>query len=227
MVGILQSIQGGVEIMNKKRKINSGVYLVLDPSLDKIILIHKLKIILQEKIVAVQIWDNFLPQQNILELIQSITKLCHEKNIPVLINNKWEWLNTTDLDGVHFDSIPSNFEHLKKTINKEFISGLTCGNDLSLVHWANNNHVDYISFCTIFSSATSNSCELVKFETIQEARKITSMPIFLAGGIKPENMLALAELSFDGIAVISGIMNSEKPDETIKSYSKQLNRNKA
>ncbi|MEO5599358.1 MAG: thiamine phosphate synthase [Cyclobacteriaceae bacterium] len=211
--------------MKRKRKISSGVYLVIDPSLDETVLTHKLKIILQEKIVAVQIWDNFSPQQNTTELIQNVTKLCHEKNVPVLINNKWKWLNTTDLDGVHFDCIPNDFEHIKKTINRGFISGLTCNNDLSLVHWANNNHADYISFCSIFPS-TTNSCELVRFETIQEAKKITSMPVFLAGGIKPENMPKLAELSFDGIAVISGIMSSEKPNEAIKAYLKQLNANK-
>lgn len=212
--------------MEKKRKIISGVYLVIDPSLDETILIHKLKIILEEKIVAVQLWDHFSPQQNNLELIQSITKLCHEKNVPVLINNKWKWLNTTELDGVHFDCIPDDFGHIKKTINREFISGLTCNNDLSLVHWANNHYLDYISFCSIFPSTTSNSCELVKFETIQEAKKLTAMPVFLAGGIKPENMSKLIELSFDGIAVISGIMSSEKPGRAIKEYLKQLKVNK-
>jgi len=209
-----------------KRKINSGVYLVIDPSIDETILIHKLTIILQEKIVAVQIWDNFSSEDNALELIQRITDLCHEKNVPVLINNKWKWLNTTDLDGVHFDCIPTNFEDIKINIGRAFTVGLTCNNDLSLVYWANNNQVDYISFCSIFPSSTSNSCDLIKFETIQEAKKITAIPLFLAGGIKPENMSKLVGLPFDGVAVVSGIMDSEKPNETIKAYLKQLSENK-
>lgn len=208
--------------MGIKKQINPGVYLVIDPSLDKTILLHKLNIILQEQIAAVQLWDNFLPGQNNLELVQSITAICHQKNVPVLINNKWEWINETDLDGVHFDSIPGNFEHIKKTISKPFFTGLTCNNDLSLLHWANNHQLDYISFCSIFPSTTSNSCELVKFETIREAKTLTTMPIFLAGGIKPGNMAALNELSFDGVAVVSGIMSSDKPNESIKEYLKQL-----
>jgi thiamine-phosphate pyrophosphorylase len=212
--------------MEIKKKINSGVYLVVDPSLDKTVLIHKLNIILQEKIVAVQLWDNFLPYVNNLEPIESIIKICHQKNVPVLINNKWEWMNITGLDGVHFDYIPGNFDHIKKTINKDFITGLTCNNDLSLLDWANKNQIDYISFCSIFPSVTSNSCQLVKFETIREARALTTMPIFLAGGINPENMSKLSGLSFDGVAVISGIMSSDKPNESIKEYLKQLSINK-
>jgi thiamine-phosphate pyrophosphorylase len=216
-----------MEMMGTKKKIGAGVYLVIDPSLGVTVLTHKLKIILQEEIVAVQLWDNFTPQQNPLDLVRSITNLCHEKNVPVLINNQWEWLTSTEADGVHFDWVPNNFEHIKNTINRSFISGLTCNNDLSLVRWADKNHLDYVSFCSIFPSATSNSCELVKFETIQEAKKITSMPLFLAGGIKPGNMPELVELPFDGIAVISGIMSSEKPDEAVKAYLKQLKVNKA
>lgn len=209
-----------------KRKIKSGVYLVIDPSIDETILIHKLKIILQEKIVAVQIWDNFSSEENVLEFIQRITDLCHEKNVPVIINNKWKLLNTTKLDGVHFDSIPPDFEDIKITIGRAFTVGLTCNNDLSLVHWAQNNQVDYISFCSIFPSSTSNSCDLIKFETIQEAKKITAMPLFLAGGIKPENMPTLVGLSFEGVAVVSSVMDSEKPNETIKAYLKQLRKNR-
>lgn len=212
--------------MEIKKQINPGVYLVVDPSLDKTILLHKLNIVLQELIVAVQLWDNFLPGENNFELVQSITALCHKNNVPVLINNKWEWINETDLDGVHFDNIPNNFEHIKKKVKKEFITGLTCNNDLSVLHWANKNQIGYISFCSIFPSSTSNSCDLVKFETIKEAKALTAMPIFLAGGIKPGNIAQLNELSFDGIAVISGIMSSDNPDESIKEYFKKLSLNK-
>ena len=212
--------------MEIKKQIKPGLYLVVDPSLDKTILLHKLFVALQAPITAVQLWDNFEPGKNYFELVQCITSLCHEKNVPVLINNKWEWINKTNLDGVHFDAIPENFEHIKKEINKPFITGLTCNNDLSALHWANKNQLDYISFCSIFPSTTSNSCELVKFAIIRQAKTLTSMPIFLAGGIRPENMAQLNELDFDGVAVISGIMNSDRPDESIQQYLKQLSINK-
>ena len=208
--------------MKKMREIKGGIYLVIDPSLDKTVLTGKLKSVLQEKISVVQIWDNFPSRQDNPELITSIARLCHKKNVPVLINNRWEWINKAGLDGVHFDQIPGDLEKIKGKIKREFIAGLTCSDDLSLVRWADENNMDYISFCSVFPSATATSCELVNFETIKEARKMTTLPIFLSGGIKPENMEKLKGLSFDGIAVISGVMNSVLPDESVKKYLRKL-----
>src|SRR6185369_6565581 len=99
----------------------------------------------------------------------------------------------------------------------------TCNNDLAIVDWAMKQKLDYISFCSVFPSSTSNSCDLVSFDTIRRAREITSLPIFLAGGISPDNMKRLRELDFDGVAVISGIMNQDDPAQAAKKYLTELN----
>lgn len=205
-----------------KLTIASGIYLVIDPSMDEKVLLDKLDIIQNEKIVAVQLWDNFRENQPIEKLIQKICDLCSATNIPVLINNKWEYLMNTSLNGVHFDHIPENFATIKAKVNKPFISGLTCNNDLSQVHWAAANQLDYISFCSMFPSTTANSCELVNFETVREAKSIFRKPVFLAGGIKPQNIHKLNELNYNGIAVVSGIMNAENPIKSIHEYYKKL-----
>ena len=209
--------------MITNRKINSGIYLVIDPSMDELLLLNKLTLCLKEKLAAVQIWDHFKAEQNINSLLKKVCDLCHAKNVPVLINNRWEFLNDFLLDGVHFDEIPENYTAMKESINKPFLCGLTCNNDLTFVDWASENKLDYISFCSIFPSSTANSCELVDFNIIHQAAMLYSLPIFLAGGIKPENINKLKELDYTGIAVISGIMSSDKPDESIKKYQEKLN----
>jgi thiamine-phosphate pyrophosphorylase len=207
-----------------KRKMSSGIYLIIDPSMDELILLHKLNLCLKEKLAAVQIWDNFKGTKNILESINKICELCHAKNIPVLINNRWELVNNSLLDGVHFDIIPQNYTEIKERVSKPFISGLTCSNDLTVVEWASVNKLDYISFCSIFPSKTVNSCEIVNFNTIHEAAKHYKLPIYLAGGIKPENMNQLEKLNYTGIAVVSGIMSTNTPHESIKKYQEKLSK---
>ncbi len=205
-----------------KKTIQNGIYLLIDPSIGLNSLLTKLQQAITEKIVAVQIWDNFKPGCNVKQLINEISCLCRPQNIPVLINNDWRLLLDLELDGVHFDTLPDNFNQLKQNLEKEIIIGITCGNDLSVVRWADENKLDYISFCSVFPSTTANSCELVTFDTIKEARKITTLPIFLAGGIKPENIHLLDKLSYSGIAVVSGIMNADNPVETIKMYHEKI-----
>lgn len=206
-------------------KIKNGIYLIIDPSMDRNILVSMLKEIINEKIAAVQIWDNFKPKENKIEYINEIMQICHAENIPVLINNQWELLKQTNLDGIHFDKIQHNILQIKNELKREIITGITASNDLSIVKWADENELDYISFCSMFPSSTANSCELVTFNTVKDASKITSLSIFLAGGIKPENVELLKELNYSGIAVVSGIMSAEKPIEAFEKYLEKIKTN--
>jgi thiamine-phosphate pyrophosphorylase len=208
--------------MKVKRNINSGVYLVIDPQMEREALMDKLTLCVQEPLAAIQVWDNF---ENILDVKALVAKICslaHSKNIPVLINNRWDLLIDSSIDGVHFDAVPSEIDFIEKAVNRPFLKGITCNNDLSVAEWAEKHEFDYISFCSIFNSVTSNSCELVSFENIKAAKSIFSKLIFLAGGIRPENLVELKGLSFDGVAVVSGIMSSEMPNLAINRYKENL-----
>lgn len=205
-----------------KKKIENGIYIIVDPSMKRTQLISKLKKFRNEKITAIQIWDNFKSVENPTKLIEEIHCLCRDRNIPLLINNRWDLLQQTNADGIHFDEIPENLVQLKQNWDKELIIGITCGNDLSVVKWANENNLDYISFCSLFPSSTANSCELVSLTTIKKAREITSIPIFLAGGIQPENIKLLDDLPYSGIAVVSGIMNANNPTKALIHYQQEL-----
>jgi thiamine-phosphate pyrophosphorylase len=206
----------------KVNQLVGGLYLVIDPSMEEDALFEKLEQVLQEGISVVQLWDHWPLGIQKERIIKMICDLCHRYEVPVLINNEWELLNSLPLDGVHFDFIPANYNQIKQRLPKGFLAGLTCNNDLSVVEWAEKNNLDYISFCSIFPSSTSTSCELVSFDTIEQARKITSMPIYLAGGIQLSNFPELKKLDFDGIAIVSGIMSSANPAEATKQYSSLL-----
>jgi len=206
----------------KRQTIQSGIYLIIDPSMEEEILLSKLNFIVKEKIAAIQVWDNFKDKQNIEELLLKIDEKASPNNIPIIINNRWELLKQSPLDGIHFDEIPENFNEIKKEINRDFIAGITCNNELSIIEYAEKHQFDYISFCSMFPSKTANSCELVDFETVQKAKNIFSGKIFLAGGIDLSNIENLSQLNYHGIAVVSGIMSAENPSETIKIYHQKI-----
>jgi len=206
----------------KRQTIQSGIYLIIDPSMEEEILLSKLNFIVKEKIAAIQVWDNFKDNQNIEELLLKIYEKASANNIPIIINNRWELLKRIPLDGIHFDEIPENFNDIKKEINRDIIAGITCNNELSIIEYAEKHQFDYISFCSMFPSKTANSCELVDFETVQKAKNIFSGKIFLAGGIDLSNIENLSQLNYHGIAVVSGIMSAENPSETIKIYHQKI-----
>lgn len=207
--------------MNKK--VLNGVYVVVDPSLGEAKIIRQLKRIQEEKIAAVQIWDN--PRVDRIEpmLIEQIIEIFLETSVPVLINNHWEFLESHALDGVHFDTLPADWEGIQKRLSRPFIKGLTLQNDLTSVRLFNELNFDYLSFCSLFPSATAEQCEIVSMDTIKKCRKLTLKPIFLAGGIHINNIHSVRHLPANGVAVVSAIMDAEDPTERLREFNHVLN----
>ncbi|MEX0928618.1 MAG: thiamine phosphate synthase [Balneolales bacterium] len=212
--------------MKKADKIAGGIYLVIDPSIKKSLLLMKVKAALAGGAGILQIWNHWPGSFDVsakTDTIEAVMRLADEFDIPVLINEEWSLLKHTRLDGVHFDSIPDNYPKLKSEIKREFIAGITCGNDTDVLYWAEQNKLDYVSFCSMFPSRSAINCEIVSPATVRKAKEITKMPIFLSGGITEDNMGSLKELDFDGIAVISGILNAASPERSVHGYNQALN----
>lgn len=204
----------------------SGLYLVADPSMERKPLLNKIERALEGGVDLLQIWNHWSPDAEKADkeqFICSITEIAEPYSVPVLINDDWQLLKKTSLHGVHFDKIPENFDHIKSIIGREFIAGITCMNDLQVTERAEELGMDYISFCAMFPSPSAGECEIVQPETVKEARKRTSLPIFLSGGVTPETLSTLSVLDFDGVAVISGILSSDTPRQNASNYKQTLN----
>lgn len=210
--------------MNKSSKIAGGIYLVVDPSIEQSLLCMKLTAALQAGIQAVQIWNNWSADTEKLPLIEAIGRLCKQYQTPLLINQDWELLNQSEwLDGVHFDKVPDNLLFIRQNIKRPFISGITCSNNIDTAIWADNNNLDYISFCSMFPSPSAAGCDIVMPDIVRQTRRLTQLPIFVSGGITPENLLSLrGGIPFNGVAVISGILSSSHPEQKVEQYKTAL-----
>lgn len=207
-------------MQKKKYHIKGGLYLVVDPSMPLDSLIPKIESALKGGVDILQIWNHWPDESDKLSIIKSIVTLGHQFDTPVMINENTDLLAITELDGVHFDHIPANFEELKSQRNA--IIGLTCGNDFEKIQWAIDHELDYISFCSVFPSSSVNTCDLVDKAIILKTRASTKMPIFLSGGIDLTNIDDLKDTQMDGIAVVSGIMSANDPEEKTKQYKQAL-----
>ena len=210
--------------MEKARPIKGGIYLVLDPGMEQEVLLKKLLAALVAGINVVQIWNNWPAGIDKLKWIEAVASLCSNYHVPLLINEEWQLLTQSDgLQGVHFDAIPTNFKEIQQTVGRPFLSGITCSGNLETVGWAHQHGFDYVSFCAMFPSPSAGSCDIVMPKTVRQARGMTNMPIFVSGGITPENITLLKkETPFDGVAVISGILSAEHPQQKVKEYQQAL-----
>lgn len=213
--------------MSEIKAITGGVYLVIDPAMERSLLLSKLAAALKAGLAAVQLWNNWLAGTNKLEYIATVSGLCAAYNVPLFIDNEWELLlESPFLDGVHFDAIPNDYELIKRHISRPFLAGITCSGDVDVVRWADKNRLHYVSFCAMFPSLSAGSCTIVTPSTVKQAKEITTLPLIVSGGITPDNMLELKrQTPFDGIAVISGIMSAANPYHEVLRYKNALTKN--
>ena len=201
-----------------------GVYLVIDPKRNWEDLLLKLEGALKGGLSIVQIWNHWaenIPAGKKLEFLNRIKAHCSNFDVPVLMHDDWELADQAGLDGVHFDEVPTRFDEVQKALDHKII-GLTVGNDLDKIRWAGKQNISYISFCAVFPSPSVDTCEIVDPGNIRMARKMTDMPIFLSGGIQTGNLKHLNKLEFDGVALISGILDATDPTKAVKEYISML-----
>jgi len=214
--------------MNQHRQtITGGLYLVIDPSMDKQILFQKLDSALTAGIDVLQIWNHWRSADRLMEKIKLVNAVCdlaHRYHVPVLINEEWELMASTGLDGVHFDEMPGSrtLEQIRKRISRPILAGRTIGNETDPIRTAEKEGFNYISFCAMFPSSSADSCEIVRPESVSRARELTPLPLFISGGLTPRNLNLLASLPFDGVAIISGIMQRDSPATAIREYRNVL-----
>ncbi|WEK36961.1 MAG: thiamine phosphate synthase [Candidatus Pseudobacter hemicellulosilyticus] len=208
--------------MNRERTISGGVYLVLDPAREQRALLTITRQVLAGGIAVIQLWNHWLPGQDKKAFISEVCTMAHEQGVPVLINEEWELVLDTDLDGVHFDEFPQSLSAIRQQAGRTLQMGLTCGNDLDRIRRGIDEGFDYLSFCALFPSRSANSCELVRPETIKAARQMSRLPIFVSGGITPENLQSLAGTGLDGVAVISGILDAPDPAGMVQQYKQSI-----
>lgn len=199
----------------------SGIYLIADASLAQSVLLDKIDKALQNGVKMLQLY-NVNNHDETASKVLNIKELCHSFKALVLINNDWEFALKTSVDGVHFDLPPNNMKEINEVIENKLIKGLTLSNHLDLIRWAHHHDFNYFSFCSMFPSASAGECEIVNFESVQKARKLTSLPLFAAGGINLHNIEQLAALPIDGVAVISSIMNADNTEKATQLFNKKF-----
>ena len=212
----------GFQVKSKvQHQIKGGVYLVVNAAEGVNAVLPKVKAALAGGIDVLQIWNHWREHQDQKAFIDTIVVVAHEYNVPVFINEEWQWLKNTMLDGVHFDSAPLNWASIRQEIDRPFLTGITCGNDAERIQWG-IDHADYLSFCSMFPSASAGTCEIVRPEVVRETRQKTSAPIFVSGGITPDLIKDLLPLGINGVAVISAILKADDPAQAARDFKLEL-----
>ena len=214
----MEKESGLVKVKSNKRKIESGVYLVVDPSYGEAKVLDVARKSMEGGLDVLQLWASWKDDSSAIDLGRKLVLLANEYSVPFVVNNDLEVALKIGADGVHIDGTEPSPSIIRGKMGDDCIVGVTCSTNMEKVLWAAGENVDYISFCSMYPSSSVNECDIVPMRMVSEARKKVSVPIFASGGINLTNAHEVIDAGGDGVAAISTIMTSSDPKMTTMKF---------
>ncbi len=150
-------------------------------------------------------------------LAKALVQLCHQFEVPLIINDDVELALAVGADGVHLGESDGSIQQARVELGGNAIIGVSCYNNIEHAVDAQRQGANYVAFGRFFASSTKPLAAPAQLETLTKAKKMMTIPVVAIGGILPENGRDLIHAGADILAVIGGLMTKE-PELSARNY---------
>lgn len=207
----------------KRSRHLEGLYLVVSPILSFEGLLYAAEKALDGGVDILQL-SGVQEQADLHVLARALADFARKHETPFLVNNSLELAKEVEADGVHFDTYDVAPREARLVLGSESIVGYTVNINVRKLKWAEKAGADYVSFCSVFHPSAAAQCPIVSLETVKEARSLTNLSMFAAGGINLKNVQSVLKTGVDGVAVTAAILKSKDPEQTARAFKEIINR---
>ncbi|WP_054861634.1 thiamine phosphate synthase [Gracilibacillus sp. JCM 18860] len=148
--------------------------------------------------------------------------LCHQYDVPFLINDDIDLALEIGADGVHIGQEDEPFVQVKSRCPDHWIIGVSATNEKEAIK-AKEDGADYIGVGPpIYGTNTKEDAKQPIGENgLRNIREqVGDLPIVAIGGIKLGHIFGLRKAGADGVSIITAISRSKKPKEMAHLFRK-------
>jgi thiamine-phosphate pyrophosphorylase len=156
--------------------------------------------------------------QDALILAKELVKLCHQYDVPLIVNDDIELAASVAADGVHLGSEDGTVAEARQRLGNKAIIGVSCYNSVAKAIAAEQQGANYVAFGRFFPSSSKPLASPAEIKTLSQAKQVLSIPVVAIGGILPENGTQLLDAGADLLAVIGGLFVTQ-PEQSARAYS--------
>lgn len=139
------------------------------------------------------------------EICTALLKLCHDYDIPLIINDDTELAKAVQADGVHLGQDDISIHQARRVLGPQAIIGVSCYNQIELAVSAQDLGADYIAFGRFFSSLTKPDAVQAPLSILPQAVELLHIPIIAIGGISVDNASSVIQAGANAVAVIDAV----------------------
>lgn len=158
-----------------------------------------------------------------LFIARELVSICHQHNVPLLINDDIELAKQSGADGVHLGREDGVVAQARKQLGNDAIIGVSCYNFVAQALAAQEQGATYAAFGRFFPSASKPLAAPADIETLRLAKRVLTIPIVAIGGILPANGAPLLAAGADLLAVIGGVFDHQ-PELSARAYQSLFSR---
>jgi len=149
----------------------------------------------------------------------ALALLCHEHNIPLIINDDVELAAIVGANGVHLGKSDSRVQVAREALGDNAIIGVSCYNAFERAVEAVSEGADYIAFGRFFPSQSKPDAIAAAPELLGRARQCLRVPVVAIGGITPDNGQPLVTAGAHLLAAIHGVFGQADTEAAARRYA--------
>jgi thiamine-phosphate pyrophosphorylase len=137
-----------------------------------------------------------------------LSKICKNRGVPFIVNDRVEIALKTDADGVHLGEEDLSISEARSMLGPNKMIGKTARSVQEAIG-AEEEGADYVGLGPIFHTNSKHIDKPIGVEIIETAEKNLKIPVFPIGGINLSNLNQVIHAGCKRIAVISAVVLSE------------------
>lgn len=166
------------------------------------------KVIIQHNIRILQYRHKTPNAKMQLNEATQLQQLCTKHHTLFIINDDINLAKKVAANGVHLGKNDASIQQARTQLGADAIIGISCYNDISLAHLAQQQGADYVAFGALFSSSTKPNAPKCDLDIVKQAKKILTIPIVGIGGIDFNNQQAAFNAGCNSVAMINALWHN-------------------
>lgn len=164
---------------------------------------------------CLQLREKELDRAAFLREAVALKPVCARYGVPLIVNDDVELALESGADGVHVGQDDADAAETRRRIGPDRLLGVSAHTVEEALR-AERAGADYLGVGAVFSTDTKRDAGVVRYETIRAICGAVSIPVVAIGGVKRENLGALAGSGVDGVAVVSAIFAAPDAEEAAR-----------
>lgn len=203
------------------RSLNFSLYVITDNRyLKGRILPDVVEAALRGGATAVQFRNKEADTAGLIEEGLQLLALTRKYKVPLIVNDRIDVALEIDADGVHLGQEDASPEEARSILGMSKIIGVSVHNVTQAVE-ALEFPVDYLGAGSVYPSKTEQR-EVIGVERLEKICESVGLPVVAIGGISLDKVEEVMKNGASGVAVISGVWDTDDVEGRAREYTSRL-----